>query len=1007
MAISLGSIVVDLIANTGGFVSGMTKASAEAKKSAKEIQDSFSGMGEAAEKLLSPFGEIGEKIGGALGGIGSTLSGVQGALKGLAGGFGEIGVAAGLAAGAVAAVGLAGAGIALFAANAANEMFELSEKTGVSTESLSRFGYAASLNGINTETMGRSLEKLNKSIYAAASAPAGAVNAFTRLGVSLKDSEGNLRSSEDVLLDLSEKFKALPEGPERGALAMQLFGRAGAEMVPFLIQGKAGIQQLSDEADKLGITIGGKTGEASHQFEATLKRMQGALQGAANTVLTEMLPSLQGFADFIFNDLKDPSGVFRSIGRVVLDVVVPAFKILAGAIGIAVTVGDYFVSFLSRGLDFIEMQVVAVADALTNLAKGGSFKQAGADLKNAFKDGLNTFTEGLKSDTDKADKRLQDLFGKLIFSPDDQDQSKHPEHHGGGKVDPEDKSNPIKDRIAKLQEAAAAEGRLASATDLSVAAIRAQNEANEAAKIILELKQEALKKNIKWTDDDANAVRKAVAAASEFKAAFAVRDEIEKQTVALQLNIGKVNALTKAYSEGGDSILEAEAKVAAAPLQQHIDDLSQSMALQKSKLGENSAEYKKLAADLALAEKELSNFQATFKQSAEASAAQSLAQNFNSLRSQIAGLEITGNAIGGTTEQLRQAQVQAQLTQYQLTHVGVDTASQAWKDYADAVDQASIKTEANRIKQEALKYDLDNTYKNSIVQIQLYKQKLQQMGADTTAVNAAIIQENQKFARSYAQNLEAVGGFANGAKAFFIEFQNDGQNTATAVYDAFKTAFDGLNSQLTDLVVKGKANFKELGQSIESSIVKSSLQSLEKSAVGSLSGLFGGGGAIKRDGSTQSSALYVTFDGTTAGIPGLSNLPLPNADPLFQSLTGGNGNSGSTAGSFIGNSLSSIGSGIGTAFKSIGNFFGGFLAGGGDTQPGKAYIVGEKRPELFIPGQAGRVVPSVTNGSSTYNHTSVNMTINTPDADSFRRSQGQISSQMGAAASRGAQRNGR
>src|SRR5258708_3892063 len=184
----------------------MNKAGYEAKKTSKEIKESFEAMGSSAESLLRPFGEIGEKLGSALGGIGKTLSGVSSSMAGLTGSFGAAGAAAGLAAGAVAALGIAGAGIALSAAKAANEMFELSEKTGVSTESLSRFGYAAGLNGVSLEQLGKGIEKMNKAIFAAATAPAGAVNAFTRLKVSLKDVEGNLRPTEDVLLDLSEKF---------------------------------------------------------------------------------------------------------------------------------------------------------------------------------------------------------------------------------------------------------------------------------------------------------------------------------------------------------------------------------------------------------------------------------------------------------------------------------------------------------------------------------------------------------------------------------------------------------------------------------------------------------------------------------------------------------------------------------------------------------------------------------------------------------------------------------
>jgi hypothetical protein len=1009
VAISLGSIYVELLANTSNFISGLDKASYEAKKSSKEIQESLSGMGDAAERLLSPFGEIGEKLGAAFGGIGQTISGVQGALKGLAGGFGEVGLAAGLAAGAIAAVGLAGAGIAVFAANAANQMYELSEKTGVGVESLSRFAYAAGLNGISAESMGNSLEKLNKSIYAAAAAPAGAVNGFTRLGVSLKDSEGNLRSTEDILLDLADKFQKMPEGPARGALAMQLFGRAGSEMLPFLIQGKAGISALTDEADKLGVTLGQKTASDSHTFEQTLKRMQGALQGAANTVLKEMLPSLQAFADFILNDLKDPSSVFRSIGRVLLDVVVPAFKILAGVVGTVIAAGDIVASVFGHAFDMIESQVLVLINAFSAL-KSGNFKQAGNEIREGFKQGLEQFTKGVTEDTDKANQRLAKLYGGLIYSPDENDQSKHPEHHGGGKVEPTDKSNPIKDRIAKLQEAAAAEAKLAGTVDLSTAAIRVQNEQNEIAKTVLELKQEALKKNLRYTDEYTAAVTRAVIAASEFKAAFQVRDEIEKASLSLQQNADKVKIMTAAYSAGGDAILDAQAKITAAPLQQKVNDLSTSLELNRQKLGENSDEYKKLAADLKLAQSELDAYTVKVKESVKAQAAEGLAQGFNNLRATIASLQITGAAIGGTTEQLRQAQVQAQLTQYQLTHIGVDTTSKEWQEYAASVEEASKQTEDNRIKQEALKYDLDNTFKNAMTQLQQYRNELVKMGADTTAVDAAIVQENLKVQKSYAQNLLQVGGFSNGAKAFFIEFQNDGQNAATAVFDAFKTAFDGLTTQLTDMVVKGKANFAELGQSIESSIVKSSVTSLEKTAVKGLGSLIPGLGGIlgasgKRDGSTQNQALYITFDGTTAGIPGLSGgLPLGGAG--FTDLLGGSTVPGSGGAA----SISSIGgavAGLGSFAKSLGSIFGGFLAGGGTTEPGKAYVVGEKRPELFVPGQAGRVIPSVASGNSTYNHTAVNMTINTPDADSFRRSQGQISSQMGAAASRGQSRNGR
>jgi hypothetical protein len=83
-------------------------------------------------------------------------------------------------------------------------------------------------------------------------------------------------------------------------------------------------------------------------------------------------------------------------------------------------------------------------------------------------------------------------------------------------------------------------------------------------------------------------------------------------------------------------------------------------------------------------------------------------------------------------------------------------------------------------------------------------------------------------------------------------------------------------------------------------------------------------------------------------------------------------------------------------------------AGDGDIPQGKAYIVGEKRPELFVPGQAGRVIPAVpTTGGGPTQHITVQQNISTPDADSFRRSGTQIASGMTSALSRGASRLGR
>lgn len=86
--------------------------------------------------------------------------------------------------------------------------------------------------------------------------------------------------------------------------------------------------------------------------------------------------------------------------------------------------------------------------------------------------------------------------------------------------------------------------------------------------------------------------------------------------------------------------------------------------------------------------------------------------------------------------------------------------------------------------------------------------------------------------------------------------------------------------------------------------------------------------------------------------------------------------------------------------------FGGFLAAGGDVTPGKAYIVGENHPEVFVPRAAGKIVPKIETGTGGHS-TTVNMHIHgVADADSFQRSSTQIYSHLHAQLAMAHARNG-
>lgn len=234
----------------------------------------------------------------------------------------------------------------------------------------------------------------------------------------------------------------------------------------------------------------------------------------------------------------------------------------------------------------------------------------------------------------------------------------------------------------------------------------------------------------------------------------------------------------------------------------------------------------------------------------------------------------------------------------------------------------------------------------------------------------------------------------------FTQLANSGKDFAGSISKDIGSAIEGLNQQLANFVATGKGlNFKQIGQSLEANLTSSLLKKGESGLFSSLGNLFGLGDGTKPDGSSAQAALWVQMTTSVGALSaaGIGALPLGNLGGIANLLGGGNSSSGILSG--IGSTLGSIGSGIGGLFGSIGSFFGGFLADGGDAQPGRAYIVGEKRPELFVPRSAGTVIPNVPGGGENkivvlQNHLHIT---GVSDADSFKKSQTQIFNTMSRA----------
>ncbi len=171
----------------------------------------------------------------------------------------------------------------------ADKFEKMSQRVGVSTETLSRMEFAAELGGASIETVEKSMGKLARSVLEADDGMAEYVRTFDRLGISIRDGDGNLRQLDPILLEVADKFSQMEDGTEKTALAMDLFGKSGTELIPMLNEGRDGLAAMFEESDKLGRTIGTDTAQAAARFNDALLKLNSAFEGIINKIVASGL----------------------------------------------------------------------------------------------------------------------------------------------------------------------------------------------------------------------------------------------------------------------------------------------------------------------------------------------------------------------------------------------------------------------------------------------------------------------------------------------------------------------------------------------------------------------------------------------------------------------------------------------------------------------------------------------------------------------------------------------
>ena len=159
----------------------------------------------------------------------------------------------------------------------ADKLNDMSQKLGMGVDKLAAYKLAAEQSGTSLEAVAQGVKSLSGQMLKHG-------EAFQKIGINTQDADKAFRQLADV-------FSAMPDGMDKAALAVKLFGRSGMELIPTLNLGSKGLEESAQKAEKYAQTMKALAPEAD-KLNDTIREFQLVGQAAYANLAASVVPSM-------------------------------------------------------------------------------------------------------------------------------------------------------------------------------------------------------------------------------------------------------------------------------------------------------------------------------------------------------------------------------------------------------------------------------------------------------------------------------------------------------------------------------------------------------------------------------------------------------------------------------------------------------------------------------------------------------------------------------------------
>jgi len=220
---------------------------------------------------------------------------------------------------------------------AGDEVAKMAKRTGWATTSLSELRHVANLSDLSLDGLETGLKRMSSTILDAEDGLSTAVRAFDRLGVSVDDLKG--MGPEEQFWTIANAIAGIEDPTLKAALAVDIFGRSGTDMLPMLAEGSEGIDAMRQEAHDLNLVFDEESAKAAEAFEDNKTRLVGALTGLGNAIATEVMPDIEKLVNKLTEAVKATSEWVKAHPELV-GAIKSLIPVLIGAGGLFVALGQ-------------------------------------------------------------------------------------------------------------------------------------------------------------------------------------------------------------------------------------------------------------------------------------------------------------------------------------------------------------------------------------------------------------------------------------------------------------------------------------------------------------------------------------------------------------------------------------------------------------------------------------------------------------------------------------------